>query len=657
MKLRILSALKMGKPFLNGHTAPRRTSGWVLLLLCLGLAAITFAVFGRTLGNGFINLDDGGDVYENRVVAQGLTLNGLAWAFSFHSSNWFPLTWLSHMLDCQLYGLHPGGHHFSNLLLHAATVVLLFLVLREMTGALWRSAFVAAVFAIHPLRVESVAWVAERKDVLSGLFFILTIGAYVRYARRPWSLARYGLVVLLFALGLMSKSMLVTLPFVLLLLDYWPLQRLESARQLVMEKLPLLALSAGVGMATLFAQREGIQSAGSFSLPYRLGNALAACMVYLGQMVWPAGLAVLYPFPRNGLPKMEVALAAILVAGLSVIAWVERRRRPWLLAGWGWYLVMLLPVLGIIQVGEQAHADRYTYLPQIGLYFAVTWLVAQLPLDRLVLGGLMTGVLAAFMVCAWQQTAYWHDSETLWTRALACTKRNDMAHRAMADALFKRGELDDAIAHYKAALEVNPLRAETQNNFGIALAQKGSVDDAIAHYQLALRINPNYAEAHNNLGVALRRKGNLDEATTQYRMALQINPNYAEAHYNFGIVLLQRSRTAEAINQYQEALRIDPANTKVQNNLAWLLATCADASLRNGKRAVELARRANEISGGADPSILDTLAAAFAEAGRFSDAKSAAQRAMELARAAGQQDLVAELKGELKLYEAGLPFH
>ena len=264
-------------------------------------------------------------MYENPVVARGLTFKGIVWAFtSIHAANWHPLTWLSHMLDCQLYGLHPGGHHLTNVLLHTATVIALFLVLRQMTGAFWRSAFVAAVFAIHPLRVESVAWVAERKDVLSGLFFMLTIGAYVRYARRPWSLARYGLVVLLFAMGLMCKPMLVTLPLVLLLLDYWPLQRVEPRKLsgLVLEKLPLLALSAASCVTTLLAQHEAIQSAGSFSLPYRLGNALATCMVYLGQMVWPAGLAVFYPFPHNGLPAWEVALAGTLLAGLSVVTCV-----------------------------------------------------------------------------------------------------------------------------------------------------------------------------------------------------------------------------------------------------------------------------------------------------------------------------------------------
>ncbi len=352
--------------------AGRREQRWRVAVLCLTLAAITFAVFGQTAGFGFVNYDDNDYVYDNPVVARGLTLKGIVWAFSCHASNWHPLTWLSHELDCQLYGLNPSGHHLTNVLLHTATVIALFLVLRQMTGALWRSAFVAAVFAIHPLRVESVAWVAERKDVLSGLFFMLTIGAYVRYARRPWSPARYGLVVLLFALGLMCKPMLVTLPVVLLLLDYWPLQREESRKLsgLVLEKLPLLALSAASCVVTLLAQNGAIQSTELYSMPMRYANALVSGMVYLGQMVWPAGLAVFYPYPHNGLPAWEVALAGMLLAGLSAGAWGRRRKQPWLLVGWLWYLVMLLPVVGVIQVGGQAHADRYTYLPQIGIYVA-----------------------------------------------------------------------------------------------------------------------------------------------------------------------------------------------------------------------------------------------------------------------------------------------
>ena len=605
---------------------------WRVPAVCLVLVAVTFAVFGQTLTHEFIDFDDNEYVYENPVVARGLTFQGIVWAFSRHAFNWHPLTWLSHELDCQLYGLNPAGHHLTNVLLHTATVITLFLVLRQMTGALWRSAFVAAVFAIHPLRAESVAWVAERKDVLSGLFFMLTIGAYVRYARRPWSAARYGLVVLLFAMGLMCKPMLVTLPLVLLLLDYWPLQRVEPRKLsgLVLEKLPLLALSAAACVATLLAQNSVRQWAGLFSLPLRFANALVTCMVYVGQMIYPTGLAVFYSYPRNGLPPWEVALDGMLLACLSAIAFWQRRKQPWLLVGWLWYMVMLLPVAGIIQVGWQAHADQYTYLPQIGIYVAVTWLVAEWRVRRLhhgpslvALGGLMTGVLALLMVCGWKQTAYWHDSETLWTHALACTADNDMAHYHLGNVLY----------------------------------QEGLVDEAIAQYQKELEINPNYAYGHNNLGTALRRMGRVDEAIVHYQNALQIRPDDAQVQYNLGTALLQKGNIAEAIARCQKALQIEPAYTEVQNTLAWVLATCPKASLRNGNKAVELARQANELTGGENPVILHTLAAAYAEAGRFSEAVETAQHALRLAGAQSNTRLAGQLQLEMKLYQAGSPYH
>ena len=746
--------------------AVRREQRWRAPAVCLALAAITFAVFGQTLTHQFIDYDDGEYVHDNPMVARGLTLKGLVWAFTrTYASNWHPLTWLSHMLDCQLFGLNPAGHHLTNVLLHTATVIALFLVLRQMTGAFWRSAFVAAVFAIHPLRVESVAWIAERKDVLSGLFFMLAIGAYVHYARRPWSPARYGLVMVLFALGLMCKPMLVTLPVVLLLLDYWPLQRTKPRKLsgLVLEKLPLLALSAASCVVTLLAQSKAIQPAESLSLPLRLANALATCMVYPGQMVWPAGLAVFYPYPHNGLPAWELALAGMLLSGLSAVALEQRRKQPWILMGWLWYLVMLLPVAGVIQVGDQAHADRYTYLPQIGIYVAVTWLVAEWgakrQVSRVVFGGLMAGVVAGLMVCAAKQTTYWKNTETLWTRAMTRTTGNYVAHVSLGNVLLQKGKADEAIiqyqkalqirsnyadahlnlgnafhqegrmdeavtqyqqalefkpddtgAHnnlgnvlleegrvdeaaiqYQQALELKPDDAETHCNLGTALNKKGRVDEAIGQYLEALKINPRYAEVQYNLANALDRKGSMNEAITHYREALKIKPDYAEAHNRLGSVLLQtgsvdeaitecqnalqfkplfaearynlgrafvrKGRPDEAISQYQMALQIEPDDMTAQNNLAWLLATCPRASLRNGDKAVELARQANGLTGGKNPILLRTLAAAFAEAGRFSEAVETAQRALQLAGAQSNAELAGKLQFELKLYQAGSPFH
>jgi protein O-mannosyl-transferase len=645
--------------------AGRRDQRWRVAAICLVLAAITFAVFGQTVGFGFVNFDDGSYVYYNAQTAGGLSWKGLAWVFTHADcGSYHPLTMLSLMGDYQLHGLHAGGYHLTNVLLHTATVILLFLVLRQMTGALWPGAFVAAVFAIHPLRVESVAWVAERKDVLSGLFFMLTIAAYARFARNLKSQISnfkfyYAATLFLFAVGLLCKPMLVTLPLVLLLLDYWPLRRAESAGSLVLEKLPLLALSAAAIVATLWAQNEAaaIHSDGAYSLSNRLGNAVASCLVYLGQMVWPARLAVLYPFPHHGAPAWKVALAGTLLAGFSATAWAARRTQPWLLVGWVWYLVMLLPVAGIIQAGTQAHADRYTYLPQIGIYVAVTWLVAQWQLNRMVVGGLMTAVIAGSMFCAWKQASYWRDSQTLWAHTLACTADNEVAQYSLGNALLQNGEVDEAIAHFQTALQINPDNAETHYNLANALAQRGREDEAIIHYQRALQIDPDCVQAHVNYGGLLLQRGKVDEAIAHFQKTLDIKPDFAPAHDNLGNALLQKGRVSEAIAHFQKALQLQPANPTIQNNLAWILATFPDASLRNGPKAVELARQANALTGGKNPIFLRTLAAAFAEAGRFGDAVLAAKNAIELAQAEGQQNLVAQLNDELKHYEAGNSFH
>ena len=721
-----MSASKSKHQGENNKARRESVSRWQASGICFALAALTFAVFGQALTHEFIDYDDNDYVFENPVVRQGFTPDGLVWAFrGIHAHNWHPLTWLSHELDCQLYGLHPGGHHLTSVLLHTATVIVLFLVLRQMTGAVWRCAFVAAVFAIHPLRVESVAWVAERKDVLSGLFFVLTIAAYVRYARRPGSRLDYAWVMALFALGLMCKPMLVTLPVVLLLLDYWPLRRTESPRKLVMEKLPLLALSLAAGIATLWAQHGAIQTAGSFSLPTRLANAMVTCLVYLGQMVYPVGLAAFYPYPSDGLPVWEVALGGMLLAGISWLAFAQRRKRPWLLVGWGWYLVVLLPVLGIIQVGVQAHADRYTYLSQIGIYVGISWLVAEWRINRLLLAGLMAGVVGVLTICARNQAAYWKNGETLWTHALACTTRNDVAHFGLGNVLLQKERWDDAIAQFQQALQIRPDIAETHYDLGVSLAGEGKDDAAMSEYRRALEIKPDYAEAFYNLGVCLQKQGQLDQAISQYQKsaefkpdsagthnnlgvalvqegrtdeaiehfqkavqvapnntdslinlgtallgkgkvdeaaalfqkALEIDANSADAHYGLGNVFMQKRKTAEAIAQFQMSLQVKPANPEVQNNLAWLLATCSPASLRNGYKAVDLARQASALTGGKNPIILHTLAAALAETGQFADAVQMIQKAIELAEKAGQKDLATQFNDELKHYQAGFPLH
>jgi tetratricopeptide (TPR) repeat protein len=639
---------------------------WTVPAVCIFLAAITFAVFGQTLRHGFVNFDDGLYVYENPVVQKGLTWEGFRWALTYGQiGHWHPLTWLSHMLDCQWYGLQAGGHHLTNILLHAAAAILLFLVLRRMTGFLWRSAFVAAVFAIHPLRVESVAWVAERKDVLSAFFFMLTLGAYVRYVRRPPSMIRYGAVVLCFALGLLSKNMLVTMPFVLLLLDYWPLNRLASFTpqvllQRVAEKIPLFVLTAGSCVATALVP-EKLTAADKLPFGLRLENAVVSCVTYLWQMIHPSGLACVYPNPTNYLPFWQVAGALGLLLAISGAAWAFRRTHPWLVVGWLWYLGMMIPVIGMVQISYYAHADRYTYLPQIGLYLMLTWTAADLCAGwrhrRVLLGGLSTVILVALIFCAHTQTLYWRNSEVLWAHTLACTSDNYIAHYNLGDALIKKRRMDEAIAHFQTALQIKPDYAEAHDNLGNALFQKGRVDEAITHYQTALQIRPDNAKAHNNLAIALFQTGRVNEAITHYQTALQIKPDYAEAHNNLGNALFQKGRVDEAITHYQTALQIKPDYAEAHNNLAWVLATVSQASLRNGGKAVKLAERANQLTSGENPVILRTLAAAYAEAGRLGDALLSAQKAIELAQAAGQKNLVEQINGELKFYERGLPFH
>ena len=512
----------------------------MVLGVCIFLAAITWLVFGQTLRHQFINFDDGDYVFKNPKVFRGLTSEGIVWAFTHvHAANWHPLTWLSHMLDCQLYGLNPGGHHLTSILLHMATVILLFGLLRQATASLWRSAFVAAVFAIHPLRVESVAWVAERKDVLSGLFFVLTISAYVRYARQPWSPARYGLVLLLFALGLMSKPMLVTLPFVLFLLDYWPLnreatvpahadKRLPTRRRLILEKVPLLAMAVASCVVTLLAQKAAIRPSADYSIGVRVGNALISSVAYIRQMFWPSDLAAFYPFAVKDLVIARILVSLILLAGITVAVFVLRSRR-YLVTGWLWYLIMLGPVIGILQVGSQARADRYTYLPQIGLYLLLTWAAAELSMRwrhrHLILGTLAVFTLTALILSARAQASYWKDSESLWTHALTRTSDNAMAELNLGEAVYKLGRTDEAIGHFERALQIEPNEATVHGSLGSALMKIGQTKAALAHFQKSLEIKPNQASLHSSLGVALLETGRPEESLVHLQTALKIDPD------------------------------------------------------------------------------------------------------------------------------------
>lgn len=520
---------------------------WQISAICFALAAITFAVFARTLGFAFVNFDDNDYVYNNPAVASGLTWKGIAWAFRDHANNWHPLTWMSHMLDCQFYGLHPAGHHFTNVLLHTATVVALFLTLRAATGAVWRSAFVAAVFAIHPLRAESVAWISERKDVLSGLFFVLTIAAYLRCARAPWTAWRYALVTALFALGLMAKPMLVTMPLILLLLDFWPLRRNALLPKLFLEKAPLFVLSAAAALMTIIAQQSAIHTGASISIGPRVANATVAAMVYLREFFWPSGLAVYYPYPFGGYSPWEIALAFALLSTVTAAAWMQRRKQPWLFVGWFWYLIMLIPVVGMLQIGGQAHADRYTYLPQIGIVLAIAWSFGK-SLAPSAAGLIMATVLAALVPCAIRQVSFWQNSETLWERDLACTTDNELAHDNLA------------------ALDLD----------------KGNIAGAISHYREAERISPKFELTHLYLAGALAQKGNFADAISEYKTALQLNPADVSAQYNLAWLLATAPQPA--LRNGPEALRLSSqANQATGGKSAVILRTLAAAFAATGR--------------------------------------------------------------------------
>jgi tetratricopeptide (TPR) repeat protein len=704
-----------------------------------GLLLAVALVFGRTVRHDFVNFDDNLYVYDNPHVTAGLTPPGIAWAFTHTAAaNWHPLTWISHMADCQAYGLWAGGHHLTSVLLHALVAVLLLLLLWQLTDDFWPSVLATALFAVHPLRVESVAWVAERKDLLGGLFFLLTLAAYAHYARRPFSALRYLPVLLLFALGLMAKPMLVTLPFVLLLLDYWPLRRTgeredrgtgeqenrgagEQAKEpfsiasgatgsasadgrqcrclpltrLLLEKLPLLLLAAASCTVTLLAQQSAMAPQ-RLTLPWRIGNALVSYATYLVQFFYPVALAVFYPHPRNGLPIWQIAAAALLLVVVSAAVFVVGRKSPCLLVGWLWYLGTLVPVIGLVQVGSQANADRYTYLPQIGLAIMLAWGLRAgchwlntsplSPRGRGVGGeGAYSGdplittnlsetaltptlsqreretllgqrlcaaasalVLAVFMGLAWRQVGFWSNSETLWTHALACTTQNGHAHNNLALYLAGLGRIDEAMDHYLAAMAINSDDPKAHNNYGLALVDRGRIDEALDQYHEALRIQPDDAYAQNNLGVALARCGRVDEAIFQYHQAIRNNPDLAWPHYNLGNALARRGRKDEAIDQYRQAIRIDPRHAPAQNNLALQLAAQGrlDEAIDHYRAALK-----------SDPkhvSARNNLGIALARQGRVDEAIDQFQETLRIdpRHASVHHNLGLELAGRGQLDEA-----
>jgi tetratricopeptide (TPR) repeat protein len=671
------------------HSGLRRAvaSRGVTIAIYLFLVAISLAVFGQTVRYEFVNFDDDLYVYNAPAIQAGLTVKGLALAFtSPHARNWHPLATISHMLDCQLYGLKAGGHHATSVLLHIIAVLLLFRVLRQMTGAVWKSATVAALFAVHPLHVESVAWVSERKDVLSAVFFLLMLDAYFRYTRAR-SVTRYLAVAALLAAGLMSKPMLVSAPVILLLLDYWPLRRFEQLfstkdrvkiaksggqwwviRDLLLEKVPLLLLSAGSCVITFVLQKRGIGAIPPLPFFWRVQNAFATYVIYVWKTLWPTRLAVFYPHPNDTLAIWEIVLAIGLLLAMTIAAIVFRRERPYLFTGWFWYVVMLVPVIGVIQVGEQGHADRYTYLPHIGLFLLAVWLVADVTAaarlrSRIALPAAVI-IIVGLTWTAFIQTSYWRNSETLWTHALAVTSDNDVAHNNLGYLCVDRGELDKAISHFETALRIRSSKlnphynvgsAFVQVNLADALGRKGQPEEAMVHYEEAIQLQPNYADAYYNRGNILFGEGRIDEAMADWEKTLQLRPNDADAYTCLGNAFLRRGLVEEAVAHYEKAIVLAPEDPHSRINIAWVLATAPDASIRDGIKAVEFAEQAVELSGGREPRFIRTLAAAYAESGRFSEAVAAAQHATTIARMQGKAGLATALEKDLMLYHAHLP--
>ncbi|MEN6457398.1 MAG: tetratricopeptide repeat protein [Thermoguttaceae bacterium] len=590
-------------------TADRRSKDtYKVLAVCVFLLLIVGLVFGETVQFSFVNFDDNEYITSNPVVKKGLTRAGLTWAFTtVHARNWHPLTWLSHMLDCEVYGLWAGGHHLTNVLLHAANAILLFLVLRRMTGTLWPAAFVAAVFAVHPLRAESVAWVSERKDVLSGLFFLLTLGAYTGYVhcrslptvnrlhRNLW----YVAVVVLFAMGLLAKPMLVTLPFVLLLLDYWPLGRMaELSRRsafrrlgtLVLEKTPLFALSAGSCVMTSLAQTKSMISLEGLSVVGRLQNALVSYVAYLGLAARPVNLVPLYRYPIEGIPGWKVAaalLALVCVTAAVVALW---RRCPYLLVGWLWYLGMLVPVIGVVQVGRQAMADRFTYLPLIGIYIAVAWGVGRvtqfMPYRKAIIVVGSALLLTELTACGWLQASIWRDSRTLWTHTLAIDDRCVAAHCNLG-CVLREESLEKAFAQFQRAIQLEPSFADAQNNLGYALVEMNRPEEALPHFRETLRVNPDSYHAHTNMGNALVALKRYDEAFAEFDKALAMQPEDAATHNGRGRAFAELGRLDEAMACYRTALECEPRLLDARMNLA-------SASLTRG-RLEEAATQYREV--------------------------------------------------------------
>ena len=643
-------------------------SPWLVAWICLALVLMVAAVFGQSLGFGFLtHYDDDANITQASCVSSGLSVEGVLEAFTHaRIDRWTPLTMVSHQFDCQIFGLRAGGHHLSNLLLHAAATVAIFLALRSLTSALWKSAFVAGVFALHPQHVEPVCWLSARSEILGGLFFALTLLAYARYVRSGCSWRGFLPVAVCLGLGLLCKQMLVTVPLVLLLLDYWPLQRTKEGKglfSLMKEKIPLFLLSIFAGVASLLSLNQTQETTPSWlTLELRLCNAPVAYLNYLKSFLWPENLAAYYPMPEAGWPSGLVSVSITVLLGMSATVLFLRQKRPYLFTGWFWFLGMLLPVIGIVgNGGIHAYADRYTYLPQIGLCLAGTWIVsdwAGMNLKKRRIVAVMASLILILLgFLSLRQASYWRDTRTLMTREVECTGEGNLsAQYYLGCALMDEGRFAEAESHLRKSMaqpEFTPVAAHS--GLAVLLEKQGRIQEAYSEYQIPVRMDPDNAIARYDLANFLFQHGDPEQSGEQYRKALALDPKLSEAHNNFAAFLLQQGNVSEALIHFQSSADLEPGNPSFIKNLAWVLSTASRDNLRDGKKGLQLALKINRQTEGKDPLILRTLAAAYAETGDYTKALETAHRALALAQQQGNKELSENLRTEIAFYEAGKP--
>lgn len=674
------------------------------LWIGLGLVLLTLVAFWPVGKLGFVNLDDYGEngyVVENPHVHSGVTAASLKWAFTAaHASNWHPLTWISHMLDYQWFGANPAGHHWMNLAWHVANVVLLFGLLLRLTGNVWFAGLAAALWAVHPLRVESVAWVSERKDVLSGFFFLVTLLAWTQHARSSftagggsfWKSRYYWLALVAFAGGLMSKPMLVSVPLMLLLVDCWPLQRFATGaarKWLLIEKIPFVALALAACVVTVWAQSRGgsIVAMERLPLTWRLINVPLAYIAYLEKIFWPQNLAVFYPYSQMQTSLAGFALALLVLAGLTWICLRERQRCPWLLVGWLWFGVMLLPVIGIMQVGLQSFADRYTYLPSLGIVMIVSWLLVHCASPSRVMRSVVVVIVAVGLlvlgVGVRRQLSYWNDSVALFRRALVVNGDDPTIRNYLANAYRMAGALDEAIAQYEAILKVAPESAAFQYRLGYLLMQQGRSEAAQDSFAKVLRLDPKHASAHMGLALLLVLEQKIEAGQNHFMEAMLLRPGdgeiraslaealrllgsdrvraslleqlnrqpAAEVHARLAMIALTQNDYAEALRELEAARTLNPDDPEILNQLAWWLATSREPANRDAARAMELAARACALTQNCQARTLMTLGAALARDGRFLEACVQTEKAMAFAAAREESDLLARGKKLLSDYK------